>query len=335
MSFWIQTGSPALLDVDGVADNMADAITMLYPVDTDLLIVSWNLVPIALTYCEDVQVMVDDIVVLLEQLANPATNAAHVHWGSSTFRSEWWVRREGEKLVVDARWDSTAGNYEPLLNERGRLTVETTVFTREWLKVLRRLVADIAAKSVALDNPDMLLRARALLAAAQSPGAESGAVAPTGPGRSGDVRFQAAPAGSADTAASADAADSAGTADVADAADSADAPVLWQVEAAVARLFAGEAALVAALLGVPSGVGEVTADRCALDLPAFSAFCATAVAQYATTNQAVQRALTVGFIATALVLLDRAGHSLPSAPSPEQQAAWAALRDQHAAVMPR
>jgi hypothetical protein len=49
----------------------------------------------------------------------------------------------------------------------------------------------------------------------------------------------------------------------------------------------------------------------------------------------IQRALTVGFIATSLVLLDRAGQPLPPAASLEQQAAWAALRDQHAGIMPR
>lgn len=164
MTFWIQTGSPALLDVDGVADNLADAITLLYPVDTDVLIVSWNLVPIVLTYGEDVQVVVDDVVVLLEQLQDPGTRTARVYWGSSTFRAEWRLRREGGILVVDSRWDSTLGSYESLLNERSRLTVDTAVFTREWLKVLRRLVEDIAAKAVRLEDADMLRRARALLA---------------------------------------------------------------------------------------------------------------------------------------------------------------------------
>jgi hypothetical protein len=172
VNFWIQTGHPALRDVDVVADTMADAITLLYPLDTDHLILSWNLVPIALTYCEDVQVLVDDVVVLLERLRDPATESARVYWGSSTFRAEWWLRCDGGNLVVDSRWDGTNGNYESLLNDRARLTVDAGHFHREWLKVLRRLVEDIAAKSVALDNADMLLRARALLVAAESPAAD-------------------------------------------------------------------------------------------------------------------------------------------------------------------
>lgn len=166
MSFWIQTGRPALQDVDVVADNLADAITLLYPSGTDRLIVAWNRVPIALSYCEDVQVLVDDIIVLLEQLRDPARESAHVHWGSSTFRAEWWLRREGDDLVVESRWDSTEGAYESLLNDRARLTVDDAAFTREWLKVLHRLVEDVTAGSVVLDDADMLRRARALLATA-------------------------------------------------------------------------------------------------------------------------------------------------------------------------
>jgi hypothetical protein len=40
-------------------------------------------------------------------------------------------------------------------------------------------------------------------------------------------------------------------------------------------------------------------------------------------------------VTQALVLLDRAGRPVPTTVAPEQRAAWAALRDQHAAVMPR
>lgn len=166
MSFWIQTGTPALLDVAGVAENMADAVSLLYAPDTDHLILSWNLVPIALSYREDVYVLVDDVVMLLERLRDPATETARVHWGSSSFRAEWWLRREGRDLVVDARWDSTAGSYEALLNARAHLRVETATFTRAWLTLLRRLVEDITARGVALADADMMRRARALLAEA-------------------------------------------------------------------------------------------------------------------------------------------------------------------------
>ncbi|MGW7003159.1 hypothetical protein ACWGCW_10095 [Streptomyces sp. NPDC054933] len=164
MNFWIQTGNPALLDVDETADNMADAITLVYPADTEFMILSWNLIPVAVNYCEDIQVFVDDIVMLLEKIQTPDFTEAHVCTGASSFFSEWWIRRDGNDLVIDSRWDSVLGNYEFMLNERSKLTVETTVFTGEWLKVLRQLVDDLTKKSVQMENEDTFRRAQSLLA---------------------------------------------------------------------------------------------------------------------------------------------------------------------------
>jgi hypothetical protein len=110
---------------------------------------------------------------------------------------------------------------------------------------------------------------------------------------------------------------------------------LWRPDDRVASLFLGHAELFADLLGVPSGIGDVINDECSVDDSVLEAFCAASLAEYSATDQGIQRTLTVGFIATALVLLDRAGRPVPTTLAPEQRAAWAALRDQHAAVMPR
>ncbi|WP_329133561.1 DUF6086 family protein [Streptomyces sp. NBC_01476] len=110
---------------------------------------------------------------------------------------------------------------------------------------------------------------------------------------------------------------------------------LWRPDGRVAGLFLGHAELFADLLGVPSGIGDVINDECSVDDSVLEAFCAASLAEYGATDQGIQRTLTVGFIATALVLLDRAGRPVPTTVATEQRAAWAALRDQHAAVMPR
>ncbi|WP_327290303.1 DUF6086 family protein [Streptomyces sp. NBC_01198] len=110
---------------------------------------------------------------------------------------------------------------------------------------------------------------------------------------------------------------------------------LWRADDRVAGLFLGHAALFADFLGVPSGIGNIVNGECPVDGSLLDAFCVASLAEYGATVQGIQRALTVGFIATALVLLDRAGRPVPTCVAPEQQAAWAALRDQHSAVMPR
>lgn len=110
---------------------------------------------------------------------------------------------------------------------------------------------------------------------------------------------------------------------------------LWSPGASVARLFKGYADSVAAFLGAPSGISDLIGDRCEIDLTVFEEFCAKALARYEELDHTVPRSLLVGFLATALALLDRAGGRMPSSATPEQQAAWAALRDQHAHAMPR
>ncbi|SEN37748.1 DUF6086 family protein [Actinacidiphila rubida] len=110
---------------------------------------------------------------------------------------------------------------------------------------------------------------------------------------------------------------------------------LWRPDDRVAVLFLGHAALLADLLRAPSGCGDVVNGECRVDDSLLEAFCSAALAEYGATEQGIQRTLTVGLIATALVLLDRAGRPVPGSVVPEQQAAWAALRDQHSAVMPR
>ncbi|MCA1223142.1 hypothetical protein [Streptomyces sp. 8L] len=148
-----------------MTDDLADSVSLLYPTENEYLILWWNRVPVAISYAEDVYVMVDDIIVLLETLENPEIQEAHVYWGSSDFRAEWWIDRTGEELSIDSRWDSVVGAYESLLNERRRITVDAKVFVAEWLKLLRRIVDDIARESVRMGDEDMLVRARALLAA--------------------------------------------------------------------------------------------------------------------------------------------------------------------------
>ncbi|MER7397412.1 DUF6086 family protein [Streptomyces sp. NPDC000151] len=311
MDFWIQTGSPEARDVPGVVDNMPEAIAEMYPVDTERMILSWNGVPVSLVYCEDVQVMVDDIAMMLARLAEGTDTPVHVHWGPSGFQVEWRITRDDADLVIDSRWDSVDYGPADLLNERARLVVPEAHFRSEWLKVLQLLVDDVTARSVAMEDRLILDQVRAVLAAGTLPVAsaeqiQKGARTPQAAGNT--VQFRALAEDDEESGA-----------------------VLWTADSDVARLFTGQAALVSQLLSVPSGIGadsEIYVDI-------LREFCQEGLRRYGRTDQGVERALTVGFLATALELLRRAGHDVPATELPEQRVAWTALRDQHASQMPR
>ncbi|MFK0111273.1 DUF6086 family protein [Streptomyces sp. NPDC091217] len=111
--------------------------------------------------------------------------------------------------------------------------------------------------------------------------------------------------------------------------------VLWEPQEAVARLFRGHLETVSGLLGAPSRIRDLPDGNCAVDIPGLEEFCDRAIAEYHRSDQGIFRSLTVGFIATVMVLLDRAGCPMPDVPDAPRSRAWAALRDEHALAMPQ
>ncbi|MEU8124660.1 hypothetical protein AB0C21_38615 [Spirillospora sp. NPDC049024] len=162
MNFRLQTGNPETLEVASAVD-MADATAEMYPMGTEDAILFWNWVPVQLEYRYDIPVLLDDLVPLLEDVQNPEISQTEVYWGSDTFSAEWNIVRDGDSLRIDSRWDSVHGSYESLLNDRSQLTVKIDSFVAEWLKVLRRITSDLAARHVRLEDDDIATRAKKLL----------------------------------------------------------------------------------------------------------------------------------------------------------------------------
>ncbi len=163
-SFAIQAGRPALRECRRAAD-MRDAVGEMYALGVEDAILVWNRVPVRLSYGYDVAILLDDLVPLLEEVRRPEFSDAEVFWGSDTFSAEWKIVREDDLLRIRARWHSVLGNYESLLTERGDAVVHTEVFVSEWSKVLRRIVTDIDAEFVDLNDDDIFLRVKSLIRA--------------------------------------------------------------------------------------------------------------------------------------------------------------------------
>lgn len=88
--------------------------------------------------------------------------------------------------------------------------------------------------------------------------------------------------------------------------------VLWNPSNRVAELFVRTSEAVAPLVDVPTGIGPMRADDYEIDLDVFVAFVDALVAQYLSSSHAILRSLLEGFVATALVMVDRAGRTVPS-----------------------
>ena len=80
----------------------------------------------------------------------------------------------------------------------------------------------------------------------------------------------------------------------------------------VAELFVRSSEAVAPLVATPTGIGAMHADDYDVDLDVFVGFVDALTAQYLSSSHPILRSLLEGFLATALVLVDRAGRAVPS-----------------------
>ncbi|MFE4698579.1 DUF6086 family protein [Streptomyces sp. NPDC056738] len=119
---------------------------------------------------------------------------------------------------------------------------------------------------------------------------------------------------------------------------------LWNPSNGASRLFLRQVAVYEAELGLASGFGPMEADECQIDPADFKAFVDALLVRHREITHAVMIALSEGFVATVLVLAERAGVAvdwnstgfaaddglrdiqLPSHPPPDHEAWSANLR---------
>jgi hypothetical protein len=110
--------------------------------------------------------------------------------------------------------------------------------------------------------------------------------------------------------------------------------VLWNPSNGVAALFLRSAEALAAEAGVPSGLGPMQEDECQVDVVAFTAFVSGLTLRFQASNHPIWRSLTEGFIATSLVLVERAGGKVTTTAHSSPQL-WDEFRERHSLAMAR
>jgi hypothetical protein len=88
--------------------------------------------------------------------------------------------------------------------------------------------------------------------------------------------------------------------------------VLWNPATRVAELFVRTSEAIAPTVGLPTGIAPVRADEYEIDLDTFATFVDALVHRYLSSSHPILRSLLEGFTATALVMVQRAGRSVPA-----------------------
>ncbi|MFE5474144.1 DUF6086 family protein [Nocardia sp. NPDC056541] len=86
-----------------------------------------------------------------------------------------------------------------------------------------------------------------------------------------------------------------------------DGTTLWNPSNGVSRLFLNHVGFFEEELGVPSGIGPMESDVCEVTPVVLEVFLATVLAWRGRTDHAVVQALSDGFLATLLIISERAG----------------------------
>jgi hypothetical protein len=88
--------------------------------------------------------------------------------------------------------------------------------------------------------------------------------------------------------------------------------VLWNPANRVAELFVRTSEAIAPTVGLPTGIAPVVADEYEIDLDTFTLFVDALVHRYLSSSHTILRSLLEGFTATALIMVERAGRSVPA-----------------------
>jgi hypothetical protein len=88
--------------------------------------------------------------------------------------------------------------------------------------------------------------------------------------------------------------------------------VLWNPATRVAQLYVGLSDAMSALIDQPTGIGPVIADEYAIDLPVFESFVGALVLHYQRATHSIMKSMMDGFIATSMVMLERACGTIPA-----------------------
>jgi hypothetical protein len=153
VSFWIQASAPR---ATGVADpderDLGGAIETAFPLWAEHAFLVWNHVFVPLSYKLDLSIMVTDVLELLDVLLEQDSGTHTIAWPSNSFRVDWTLEWEGDRLVVRATWDTTLGGVAPLLTAAGDLEVGRGAFLAEWRAVLDRLHDGLTACGYTADT---------------------------------------------------------------------------------------------------------------------------------------------------------------------------------------
>lgn len=141
MIFCIQASNPRILnEKDEIDETLSSAIETIFPMMSEDAIMVWNNIHIPLSYKYDISYMMNDIVDMLNALRKNKTGQLKICWLPDTFRSDWILKWDNNKIYIEASWGDTLGELTNLLNNVPDIAMEKGDFIKEWKQLLSNVI---------------------------------------------------------------------------------------------------------------------------------------------------------------------------------------------------
>jgi len=152
MNFYIQVSNPIFLySSSEIVSDLAEAIQVVFPMETENAFIVWNYTYIPLGYKYDLSVIIDDLLPMLSDLITQKEGSYRACFGSDTFNAEWNLEWYDEKLYIAAKWNNLAGNLVKLTSSScSSLETKIDIFLSEYKKLFQQV-------SIAVDKSEILI----------------------------------------------------------------------------------------------------------------------------------------------------------------------------------
>ena len=134
-SFYIQPGFVEGIFADAQKfSNLSEAFQHIFRHNKESCILSWNGIPIKLSYSEDFPFLVKNIIALLKEVIdNQEYSDRRYDLNSVNIDCEWYVSLKNNKtMTIQLKMNRIKGNYQASLNALSLLSMDKEDFLAEW-----------------------------------------------------------------------------------------------------------------------------------------------------------------------------------------------------------
>lgn len=133
---------------------------MYFSKNTENVILLWNSHPVALSFKDDIPLLIDAIIRMLDtMIKSPTSGKLEVTLSAKNIESRWFITYDDKRIGIRSEWIKLPGKMETTLNHWSYLTMLKNEFLWEWrtlLEVLKPVTTKVDRMMLRTDDLQLL-----------------------------------------------------------------------------------------------------------------------------------------------------------------------------------